>query len=154
MKLEVIKAIEARQSNCSFAEKFGCGRMINNIIQYKKTIMRSLRDGAGADMKYLVLPKMPNPNTDKHVWEFCEVRGKNIQVNGSMLKTEALKASLKFSKDDFMASNGWLDAFVSWHKIKNGQFIWQEHRHLPGGTEQWNHHLPSTIHLVLGRPMA
>ena len=37
-------------------------------------------------------------------------------INSPILKTEALKASL--NKDDLIASTGWLDDFVSHHKIK------------------------------------
>ena len=45
-------------------------------------------------------------------------KGKDILVNRLLLKVEALKALLKLMKDDIMVSAWWLDAFVSWHRIK------------------------------------
>ena len=44
--------------------------------------------------------------------------GKNIPVNGPMLKVDTLKTSLKFLKDDDIASNSWLDSIVCQNKIQ------------------------------------
>ncbi|KAF7701578.1 Tigger transposable element-derived protein 6 [Cucumispora dikerogammari] len=49
---------------------------------------------------------------------FCEVRNRNIPINGPVLKTVALKVAVRASMPDFKASNGWLFRFKEKHKIK------------------------------------
>ena len=49
-----------------------------------------------------------------------------------MLKVEVLKALLRFSEDNLMAWNGWLEAFVIEHKNGKRADVCLE------ATEQWN----------------
>ena len=72
-----------------------------------------------ADTKYLIPKRIQHPDIDEHCWKFfCDARSKNIPVNGPMLQAEAVNASLKFGKDGFVASNGWLQSFIHRHKIR------------------------------------
>ena len=87
---------------------------------------------------------MPNPDINWHVCD--KVRAQNIPVSGPMLKVQVLKASIKF-KDDFMASNEWLDAFVSQHKIKLANL----HGESVGGSLEANAHWKSQLPSICER---
>ena len=49
---------------------------------------------------------------------FGRGRGRNIPVNGTLLKAEALKALQKVKEDDSMALNGLLDSLATRLKTK------------------------------------
>ena len=68
-----------------------------------------------------------------------------IPVNSPMLKAEALKGSIKLIKDSFMASHGWLDAFVPQHKIKMANLNGQSAEPSVEATEQWKSQLPNFL---------
>ena len=80
-------------------------------------ISMSFTDEENADMKYLVPNNMPNSDKDQHLYNYFGVAGKNIW-KWPYADGQTLKVSLKSKQDDFMTSNGWLDSFVSWDKIK------------------------------------
>ena len=74
----------------------------------------------------LITQNMLNSSIDQHMWAFFhKAREKNSPVSGPMLKAKALKALLKLQKHDFIACSGWMDAFVSRHKLRWPAYMWR-----------------------------
>ena len=112
-KIEVIKAVENCLSNVKVALKFGCGHtQVDNIMLNKTAILEAYTNGT----KYLLSRNCVYPQIDTKVWEFyCEARSKNMPVNGSLWKAEALSITKSLNTTDFTASNGWLNKFSTKH---------------------------------------
>jgi len=48
---------------------------------------------------------------------FVSARAKGIPISGPLIQTEALEAAKKLGKNNFKASNGWLESFKQRHNI-------------------------------------
>ena len=68
----------------------------NIIIQQNDSIMKSFANGVSVDVEYYVTHDIPNPILASIYGLFIQGQGKNVLVNSTVLKVEALNISLKF----------------------------------------------------------
>ena len=104
--------------------------------------MEAYTNGRNSDSEYLQPRPVTYPEVDEGVWQFfCEARSKNMPVNGGLLKSEALDIAKTKGYQDFTASNGLLDAFVTRHQIKFSNLHGESAGVDPKVCEQWKENL-------------
>ena len=131
-------------SNVKVALKFGCGHtQVGNILLNKTAILEAYTNGTKANTKYLQPRHCIYPQIDAKVWEFyCKARSKNMPINGSLLKAEALAVANQLKINDFAASNSWLDRFVTKHQLKLSNLHGESAQVDTSVCDQWKEQLP------------
>ncbi|XP_045783380.1 jerky protein homolog-like isoform X1 [Maniola jurtina] len=113
-KIEILNKLDSGETMCKLAKEYGVGRStIHDLKKKKEKILDHANTMESGLEKRKTLkgghcPKMENA---LYMW-FMQESSKQIPVSGSILKAKAIEFYKENTKkDDFRASNGWLDKF-------------------------------------------
>lgn len=116
-RFEVIKYSQAnpQESARKLAHKFHCGKtQIQSILLKKEEILKAFEANSSSNTKRSRGAR--NEEIDNRLLDwFRKARSKNMPITGPKLQGKAMQIAqgLDISKDEFKASNGWLDRFKS-----------------------------------------
>lgn len=146
-KVRVISDVEAGLSQRAVAVKYGCGRtQVHNILSDRTSIQTRYREGTNAEIKYLVPRNLKYGELDRRVYDFfCEARAKKIPVTGALLQRQSHIVALELGYDNFAASNGWLESFVSRHQLKLANLHGESAEISEDACEQWRDQIPELL---------
>lgn len=113
-KMEILKKLDSGQNMCKLAKEYGVGRAtIHDLKKKRQKIVdhvKTMESGPGK-RKTLKVGDCPKMENALYLW-FIQRRSKHTPISGEILKAKAIEFYKKITqKDDFRASDGWLDKF-------------------------------------------
>ncbi|CAG4987678.1 unnamed protein product [Parnassius apollo] len=113
-KMEILKKLDSGENMCKLAKEYGVGRAtIHDLKKKRQKIVdhvKTMESGPGK-RKTLKVGDCPKMENALYMW-FLQRRSKHTPISGEILKTKAIEFYKKIThKDDFRASDGWLDKF-------------------------------------------
>ena len=113
-KIDILEKLDRGENMCKLAKEYEIGRAtIHDLKKNKQKIVdrvKTMESGPGK-RKTLRVGNCPKMENALFVW-FLEQRSKHTPVSGEILKAKAIEFYTKITKkDDFRASDGWLDRF-------------------------------------------
>ena len=135
-KIEVIKASEQ-------PERFSVGKtQIQTILKKKRELLDAYKANANSSRKRLCYHG-DHEDLDELTWCWFQLaRSQNIPISGPMIQEQARDFARELGKDDFKASNGWLDRFKSRHNIGNAKLCGERADVDPVTVDSWKDRLP------------
>lgn len=116
-KVEVIREVEAGEKKVDVSKKHNIPlSTLSGFLKDKDNILKNYADESVGEKRKRAI-KLGFPLVDKalRIW-FSEVRHRNINVDGTLIKAKALEFAKLFGENDFKASNGW---FENWKERNN-----------------------------------
>jgi hypothetical protein len=90
---------------------------VYDILENGMKIRDEWLKGTSGDVKRFTKSK-DDDEINRAVFEwFVSARAKGVPVSGTLIQAETLETAKKLGKDDFKASNGWLESFKRRHNI-------------------------------------
>lgn len=132
-KYELLKCYEEKKFNAKLLTiKFKCGKtQVYQILKNKESIKQEFLSGAGNSNAKRKLRQTGNEDINKILLEwFLDARTRNLPISGPILQTQAKIIAKRLQKNDFKASNGWLECFCKRHGIS--------HKHICGEAKDVN----------------
>ena len=122
-KVKVIRRTGSGESARAIAVDSGVGKtQIQNIIKNKDVIMQQWASGANANRKVFKRYKTVNDEINEKTWEwFRDSTSRNVPISGKLIQEFALEQSVRLGKDDFLASNGWLNRWQERYNVSKIQ---------------------------------
>lgn len=121
LKMEMLKKLDKGEKICDLAKFYGVGRAtIHDIRQNRKKIEDFFNISCAGPSKRQTLkaPEYPKVEEALYTW-FLQERARHTPISGEMLCQKAKFFYNKLhDKDDFRASDGWLDNFKKRHGIR------------------------------------
>ncbi|XP_015187494.1 PREDICTED: jerky protein homolog-like [Polistes dominula] len=113
-KMDILKKLDSGENMCKLAKEYGVGRAtIHDLKKKKQKIVdhvKTMESGPGK-RKTLRVGDCPMMENALYMW-FMQRRSKHTPISGEILKAKAIEFYTKITnKDDFRASDGWLDKF-------------------------------------------
>ncbi|XP_013167850.1 PREDICTED: jerky protein homolog-like [Papilio xuthus] len=113
-KMEILKKLDSGQNICKLAKEYGVGRAtIHDLKKKRQKIedrVNAMESGPG-QRKTLKVGGCPKMESALYMW-YIQQRSKHTPISGEILKAKAIEFYKKITnKDDFRASDGWLDKF-------------------------------------------
>lgn len=114
-KKEILEDLaNSKQSQTDIARKYGIPKTtLSSIIKAKEKIFNV---EAAPDKKRTREAKFPNLEVALIAW-LRKMRGKNIPIDGKILKEQADTYALRMDIEDFKGSDGWLQKFKNRHGL-------------------------------------
>lgn len=138
-KIDLIKCSEEQKlSPKQLVLRFKCGKtQVYEILKNKDKIKEEWMRGSNGDVK-----RKPKENSNEDInstllqW-FMDARTRNLPVSGPILQEKAKEIAQHLGKQNFKASNGWLESFRSRHKIKFNQVCGEAKDVNPETVSEW-----------------
>lgn len=119
-KIDLIKCHEEQKVSVKLlVDQFKCGKtQVYEILKNKDKIKSKWTDGNHhGDIKRKAR-KTGNEEINKILYQwFLDARTRNLPVSGPILQEQAKLIAQRLGKEDFKASNGWLESFRTRHNI-------------------------------------
>jgi transposase len=118
-KVQLIKFLEEGNSERKTAAKFNVSKgTVGNIKKRGEEYMEKYQDESMFRERCRKLRKTENEELNNLVWDwFRKVRSADLPVSGPLIQEAAKKFAERLKKEDFVASNGWLECFRRRHDI-------------------------------------
>ncbi|KAJ8889400.1 hypothetical protein PR048_008899 [Dryococelus australis] len=118
-KVKVIEAHEKEKVPPKLVVRFSCRKtVIYETIKNKDKILQEWFKGTAGQVKQLNARSTGNEDLTSTMWEwFVACRTKGVLVSGQLFQQQALEVAKELGKNDFKASNGWLESFRNCHNI-------------------------------------
>lgn len=120
-KWAIIQRYERGETPAALSAVYGIGRAtVYDIVKHKSNIEKFMKSvvSTPGDRKTLKGGEFPKIEEALYTW-FQQQRGRNAPISGDILKSKARFFYNKINnKDDFRASDGWLDNFKSRYGIR------------------------------------
>lgn len=85
---------------------------IYSILKDKEKILEKWQAGNNGNTKYLKARKSRYEDVNDVVWDwFTKARSRQMTVSGALLQEKAKELAREMGKEDFAASNGWLECW-------------------------------------------
>uniref|UniRef100_A0A2A4K1H2 HTH CENPB-type domain-containing protein n=1 Tax=Heliothis virescens TaxID=7102 RepID=A0A2A4K1H2_HELVI len=113
-KMEILRKLDSGENMCKLAKEYGVGRATLYDIKKKRQkivdLVKTMESGPGK-RKTLKVGNCPKMENALYMW-FTQRRYNCTPISGEILKAKAIEFYQKIThKDDFRASDGWLDKF-------------------------------------------
>ncbi|KAK3087436.1 hypothetical protein FSP39_005888 [Pinctada imbricata] len=117
-KINAIKLVESGRSCRSVANELNVGRtQIMGIVKRKRELFEDFENNAPSDRKRQ-RRITGNEEINDLCWKwFQDATTRNINVSGPLLQEKARKFASDLGKNEFKASNGWLESFIKRNNI-------------------------------------
>ena len=117
-RVDLINSATSGKGCRELAKEFNIGKsQASDILKRKAEILEEFESNMDIDRKRK-RHKSVHSDLNSVTWDwFLKCRSMNIPVSGPMLQEKALKFAKDMDKNDFKASNGWLESFRKRHNI-------------------------------------
>ena len=118
-KVSILNLLEKKERSVADIQKeFACGRtQIYDLVKRKAEVLSEWENGDTTVSKKK-RRTTGNEEVNKLTWEwFVQARSKNIPLSGPFIQEQAKLFAKKLGRDEFRASNGWLESFKNRHAI-------------------------------------
>ncbi|XP_046375101.2 uncharacterized protein LOC124148176 [Haliotis rufescens] len=138
-KVELLQQHSAGKPERELSKMFGVGRsQVYSTLKRKNEILEAYERLGNTNRKRLH-SRAESDEINQLTWHwFKEIaKMKSVQISGPMLQAKAKEFANQLGRDDFKASNGWLDTFRKRHNIKfsTGQgFVYDPPENIPLGS--------------------
>lgn len=147
-KISVIQERESSgKSQRELAKMFKTGKtQIQSILKRKQEYLEAYEQNACAGRKRPCNYASENDEINTLTWQwFSRMRTLSISISGPMIQAQALHYAKELGKDQFKASNGWLDSFKKRNSITQSTVHADTARVRQVGAESWTGRIPSLV---------
>lgn len=147
-KISVIQERETSgKSQRELAKIFNTGKtQIQSILKRKQEYLEAYEQNSCAGRKRPCSYASENDEINTLTWQwFCRMRTSAISISGPMIQAQALHYAKELGKDQFKASNGWLDSFKKRNSISQTIAHTETARATQINADSWTARLPSLV---------